>query len=83
MQQYGLPGAGYDTALPLYRYSLRSNGIFSLTCHDSPHANAHSRENNDTIKFVNLQGHAAHSALIQSAIPLSQLVGSCMTRDPM
>jgi hypothetical protein len=32
--------------------------IYCAACHDSPHAIAPSREPNDGVKFVNLQGHS-------------------------
>ena len=54
----GCHGAGYDTSLPLYRESQGHGGIFCEGCHDSTHAIASSREYNDTIKFIELQGHA-------------------------
>ncbi len=34
------------------------DGIYCEGCHDSTHAIAQSREPNDAIKFINLQGHA-------------------------
>lgn len=45
-------------AQPLYRLSTGHGGIFCEGCHDSTHAVAPSREYNDTIKFIELQGHA-------------------------
>ncbi len=51
-------GAGYDTSLPLYRESTGHGGIYCEGCHDSTHAVAPSREYNDTIKFIELQGYA-------------------------
>ena len=51
-------GSGYDTGLPLYRQSVGHGGIFCEGCHDSTHAIAPSREYNDTIKFIELQGHS-------------------------
>jgi nitrate/TMAO reductase-like tetraheme cytochrome c subunit len=51
-------GAGYDTSLPLYRESQGHGGIYCEGCHDSTHAIAPSREYNDTIKFLQLQGHS-------------------------
>ncbi len=51
-------GAAYDTGLPLYRESTGHGGIFCEGCHDSTHAIAPSREYNDTIKFIQLQGHS-------------------------
>ncbi len=40
----------------LYRLSRGHGGLFCAACHDSPHAVAPSREANDSIKFVQLQG---------------------------
>ena len=50
-------GAGYQTDQPLYRMSRGHGGVFCAGCHDSPHAIAPSREPNDAIKFLELQGH--------------------------
>ncbi len=44
--------------MPLYRESQGHGGIYCEGCHDSTHAIASSREYNDTIKFIELQGHA-------------------------
>ena len=41
----------------LYRWSKGHGGIYCEACHDSTHAIAPSREPNDAIKFVQLQGH--------------------------
>jgi hypothetical protein len=41
---------------PLYRNSRGHQNIYCAACHDSPHALAPSREPNDQIKFVDLQG---------------------------
>jgi predicted CxxxxCH...CXXCH cytochrome family protein len=51
-------GSGYALNQPLYRNSTGHGGVFCAGCHDSPHAVAPSRESNDAIKFVNLQGHS-------------------------
>ena len=55
-------GSGYAPNLPvsapLYRESTGHGGLFCADCHDSPHAFAPSREANDSIKFIELQGHA-------------------------
>lgn len=40
----------------LYRNSKDHGGIYCAACHDSPHAIATSRESNDAIKFIQLQG---------------------------
>jgi hypothetical protein len=53
----GCHGAGYDTKLPLFRQSTGHGGIYCEACHDSTHAVAASRETNDTVKFIQLQGH--------------------------
>jgi hypothetical protein len=51
-------GAAYAPDQPLYRESRGHGGIYCAGCHDSPHAYAPSREFNDSIKFIQLQGHA-------------------------
>lgn len=43
---------------PLYRFSQTHGNIYCEGCHDSTHAIATSREPNDAIKFITLQGHA-------------------------
>ncbi len=53
----GCHGAGYDTSLALYRKSTGHGGIYCEACHDSTHAITPSREANDAIKFLQLQGH--------------------------
>jgi hypothetical protein len=40
----------------LYRQATGHGGIYCAGCHDSPHAIAPSRESNDAIKFLALQG---------------------------
>ncbi len=40
----------------LYRFSRGHGGLYCEACHDSTHAIAQSREANDRIKFINLQG---------------------------
>lgn len=42
----------------LYRQAADHGGIYCEGCHDSPHAIAPSREANDQIKFIALQGYA-------------------------
>ncbi len=42
----------------LFRFSTDHGGLYCEACHDSTHATATSRESNDAIKFVALQGHA-------------------------
>jgi hypothetical protein len=41
---------------PLYRKSKGHGNLYCAACHDSPHAIAPSREPNDAIKFIALQG---------------------------
>ncbi|OGO66747.1 MAG: hypothetical protein A2030_08645 [Chloroflexi bacterium RBG_19FT_COMBO_50_10] len=41
----------------LYRHSTGHHGIYCEACHDSTHAIAPSREPNDGLKFIALQGH--------------------------
>ncbi len=48
----------YQQNHALYRLSTQHGGIYCAACHDSPHAIAPSREANDAIKFIELQGHA-------------------------
>lgn len=49
-------GGGYALDQPLYRNSRGHGGTYCAGCHDSPHAIAPSREANDSIKFILLQG---------------------------
>jgi len=48
----------YDLDHALYRMSTEHGGLYCAACHDSPHAVAPSREANDQIKFIALQGNA-------------------------
>jgi hypothetical protein len=48
----------FDQDHPLYRFSKGHGGVYCEACHDSTHAIATSRESNDAIKFVQLQGHS-------------------------
>ncbi len=48
----------YNQDQALYRFSKGHGGVYCEACHDSTHAIATSREPNDQIKFVQLQGHA-------------------------
>lgn len=50
-------GAGYRQDKPLYNKSRTDFGVYCAGCHDSPHAIAPSREENDRIKFNSLQGN--------------------------
>ncbi|MBI5952879.1 MAG: hypothetical protein HY865_14575 [Chloroflexi bacterium] len=47
----------YNQNHALYRFSTEHGGLYCEACHDSTHAVAPSRESNDAIKFVALQGH--------------------------
>jgi hypothetical protein len=49
-------GSGYALDQPLYRNSKEHGGIYCEGCHDSTHAIAPSRQPNDGIKFIALQG---------------------------
>lgn len=51
-------GSSYAQDQALYRMSKEHGGLYCAACHDSPHAIAPSREANDSIKFIQLQGHA-------------------------
>ena len=51
-------GSDFTQDQPLYRMSTGHGGVRCEACHDSTHAIALSREANDAIKFINLQGHA-------------------------
>jgi len=51
-------GSGYAQDQPLYRMSKDHGGIYCEACHDSTHAIAPSREPNDAIKFIELQGRS-------------------------
>jgi hypothetical protein len=53
----GCHGSGYDTTQALYRQSTGHGGLYCEACHDSTHAISPSREANDSIKFMTLQGH--------------------------
>jgi hypothetical protein len=46
----------YNQNDPLYRHSTGHGGVYCEACHDSTHAIATSREPNDAIKFIQLQG---------------------------
>jgi hypothetical protein len=53
----GCHGSGYKLTQPLYRNSIGHGHIYCEGCHDSTHAIAPSREANDGLKFISLQGH--------------------------
>jgi len=46
----------YNQNHALYRFSTEHGGLYCEACHDSTHAVAPSRESNDAIKFIALQG---------------------------
>ncbi len=46
----------YQQDQALYRFSKEHGGLYCEACHDSTHAVAPSREANDAIKFIALQG---------------------------
>ncbi|MFZ5880884.1 MAG: S-layer homology domain-containing protein [Chloroflexota bacterium] len=46
----------YDQNHSLYRFSTEHGGLYCEACHDSTHAIAPSREVNDSLKFITLQG---------------------------
>ena len=48
----------YKQDQALYRNSSGHGGVYCAGCHDSPHAIAPSREPNDALKFIELQGHS-------------------------
>jgi hypothetical protein len=51
-------GKSFTQDQALYRFSTGHGGVYCEACHDSTHAIATSREANDAVKFVQLQGHA-------------------------
>ena len=51
-------GSAYAQGQPLYRMSKHHGGIYCSACHDSTHAIAPSREPNDAIKYIELQGRS-------------------------
>lgn len=67
----------HDQDADLYRMSQDHGGVYCAGCHDSPHAVAPSRESNDGLKFLALQGHAGtldtcavcHASVPQDARP--------------
>ena len=66
-------GSGYAQDQPLYRMSKDHGGIYCGACHDSTHAIAPSREPNDAIKFIELQGRSG--TLYQCTV--------CHSRQPL
>jgi len=51
-------GSGYGLTQALYRESQGHGNLYCPACHDTTHAIAQSREANDAVKFVSLQGTA-------------------------
>jgi predicted CxxxxCH...CXXCH cytochrome family protein len=49
---------GYRLDKPLYNQAKAYTGVYCAGCHDSPHAIAPSRQENDQIKFIQLQHDA-------------------------
>jgi len=68
-------GGQYDLDQPLYRHSREHGGLYCEACHDSTHAIAPSREPNDAIKFLALQG-------LNGAIGASSRCDVCHTQRP-
>jgi hypothetical protein len=48
--------AGYALNNPLYRFSTGHGNLYCEGCHGSTHAISSSRESNDEVRFINLQG---------------------------
>lgn len=48
----------FNQTQALYRFSQGHGGVYCEGCHDSTHAIATSREPNDALKFIQLQGHS-------------------------
>jgi hypothetical protein len=53
----GCHESSYQQNQALYRMSKEHGSVYCAACHDSPHAIAPSREDNDAIKFIAWQGH--------------------------
>ncbi len=49
-------GAAYQLNNPLYRFSTGHGGVYCEGCHGSTHAISPSRERNDDLRFIALQG---------------------------
>jgi hypothetical protein len=69
------PGLAYAQDQPLYRFSRGHGGLYCEACHDSTHAIAPSRQPNDAIKFVAIQG-------INRAIGAANRCNVCHTMQP-
>lgn len=67
----------YHQDQALYRFSKDHGGLYCEACHDSTHAIAPSREANDAIKFIALQGSngplGAKCTVCHTTIPASNL----------
>jgi hypothetical protein len=68
-------GAQYAQDQALYRQSRGHGGLYCEACHDSTHAIAPSREPNDAIKFLDLQG-------VNLAIGAANRCSVCHTQTP-
>ena len=68
-------GGQYNQDQPLYRHSREHGGLYCEACHDSTHAIAPSRQANDAIKFLDLQG-------LNRAIGASNRCYVCHTERP-
>lgn len=78
-------GAGYQLTNALYRNSQGHGNLYCPACHDSTHAVAPSREANDGIKFVNLQGNNGtlrDCAACHGAMPAGRFVHSATLPAP-
>jgi hypothetical protein len=69
-------GGQYNQDQPLYRHSRGHGGLYCEACHDSTHAIAPSREANDAIKFLDLQG-------VNKALGASDRCYVCHTQRPL
>jgi hypothetical protein len=85
----GCHGNAYAQDKPLYRESKEHGDVYCEACHDSTHAIAPSRESNDTIKFIDWQGHngpldtctVCHSSWPAGAGPHGKVVPPPIKRD--
>ena len=78
-------GSGYAQDQPLYRMSKDHGGIYCEACHDSTHAIAPSREPNDAIKFIELQGRSGtldKCTVCHSRQPVAAGVHNIVKREP-
>jgi|GEM_PF-1515068 len=67
----------YHQDQPLYRLSKDHGGLYCEACHDSTHAISPSREANDAIKFIALQGSngplGAKCLVCHTTVPVSNI----------